>query len=88
MAGPKDAIRKAVKQGLALVVYQDDTGVHVGVIDNEAIREVRERKDVRDEPLFPQGWLDTEGGDIGRLDDFSAFEQPWSHICEILTEED
>ncbi len=99
-----EAIFKAVKQGLALVVYQDDKGVHIGVIDNEAILEARARTieeeeveevvwskdDERQEgDLYHcQGWLDTEGGDIEKLDSIAMFGPPWKTLCEVLVDDD
>lgn len=94
MPEPKeDPIRKAVKQGLALVVYQDEVGVHVGVIENGAVIEQRERLSPagpphEDDLFFCQGWLDTQGGSIDKLESVMAFAPVWKNICEALVEED
>ncbi len=93
-----EAIFKAVKQGLALVVYQDASGVHIGVIDNEVVIEARAREvesttpapgdPELGDPYYCQGWLDTEGGDIEKLDSIAMFGPPWKSICEVLVDDD
>ncbi len=94
MPDPKeDPIRKAVKQGLALVVYQDANGVHIGVIENGAVIEQRERLSPSGPPhegelYWTQGWLDTTGGSIDKLDSIMAFGPPWKSICEALVEDE
>ncbi len=83
MPDPTEPIRKAVMQGLALVVYQDADGVHIGVIDNVAIIEARAAGED-----FTQGWLDSVGGSVEKLDSLSAFFVPWKTICKTLVDED
>jgi hypothetical protein len=61
---------QAIQEGYALVLYQDADGVHVGLLDRDAIIEARNRKvtaaeaaeHAKDDPTY-QGTGDDEGED-------------------------
>lgn len=71
---------RAIKNGLAVVIYQDADGTHIGLIEHEVIVEARARKVTEEEAqdearqfaypseagedYYTAGFMDTQGGTL------------------------
>lgn len=82
-----EALLKALKAGFAITIYEDDAGVHVGLIESKAVTAARNNLDGDGEHIYALGFIDTEGGSAAKLKGFNAFEAPLINMAQMLTDD-
>ena len=88
-----EALKEALTNGMAVVIYQTEKGPSYGFIETEAIVEAVERVDEDDDPYYAAAIATAEGGDISKTNDFStlvlnALKGTWETAREMLIGDD
>jgi len=88
-----EALKEALAQGMAVVIYQTDKGPGFGFIEVDAITEITERVEQDGSPYWASAIAVAEGGDITKVEDFTgsvfkALGGLWGTAREMLVGEE
>lgn len=67
-----EALKEALTEGMAIVIFQTEKGPSYGFIETEALTEALERVDEDDNPYYGAAIATAEGGDISKADDLAT----------------
>ena len=72
-------LKEAVTNGVAIVVYQDDKGFHLGFVSKDAVTDSLARQEDA-EDYYASAMVTANGGDASKSDDLEG------HIMKSLAE--
>lgn len=71
MSEINDTLKEALKNGMAVVIYQTENGPSFGFIETKAITEAL-AETVDGEDKYATAMMTAKGGDVDKVDDFLA----------------